>query len=1106
METSRPTAAEPSAETSSALPPTEPLTQLLGDPPQAASVEDSGPGWLRKLVLALRQQRAKGHAIVVAQDVNGEGAKRWGSFKDVAALAAFRRSLGGPAHLYEVIQDDACWRVYFDLDFSVATKDSNDFERRLAAFHSVRDRFLTSVLNVPESALRYQACEAHGPARPPKQGFKFSVHEVPEGFHLRGSDARRAFGKALGSFLENPPDDLKASVELMRKEGGSDYLWDGSVYGRRRCFRLLRSSKFGDNFRPLVPSEGSSEAIVDHLVCLYSEAEVAGSTEVRAALLGEWAIARLAPAARPRVGSFRQRALTLEETRTSQGPGAEDLSEQERAILLARYQEDHAGAEISRVVQERPGVFFVHFQAPEPTCCIAGRRHTSPGNQNPYLIYKRDEPRIARYQCFANSCRGECRMLPLDMLTTLGWTEDYEEDLGMRPYPVFEIEHVRKRTMLISAKKGVGKSKAFMDWEVAMVGRNPGPSFLLIGANISLSQKYHQDLVDAGVRDVVLYQEAPPGPINNPRVVCCINSIHRVQFKMDIVGMDEMDMVLTNLNSEVMSQRGRVLSCLEAFVAGAKVVIGMDANIDCARVMEYLFMARPDAVLQTIRNRGLYPAARRATIRVFSQASGSLECIGTAVQDVLDRVARGTKVVCPSTSKRFVKHLEHHFNREYPPAKSHKRGIFLHADKRSKADEDFFQKAMAEPDTFLEADCVAFSPKLGPGVSKEKPYAEETVAFALNSLNGSDVETLLQQHARFRTVTNSTIYYKQVVSSAVDLPRSTEAVFQAIERDDRQIVRMLGDASGFHFLRGSRGICDRSSASCVLYANNILAKVESYLEFVPKLKADLEKQGYEVTVEHIEPRGNLERPPPEVPLGFDPDPELLDDEDWRARYIINSDLYGRLCERPEELSPREQLQEYLFEMVTKTKEAHANYLRFREHRFATLAGDLDRALGQVNESGVVQEYVKVVRDPLNRVPFAVRILAFLVGCEEEQLDHGAELWEVSEERVQAAYARFIGFSKEQLQTIFNLYGFVQQISRRSKTAETGKNERKAQKRNAVGKVLRAGLGVELQLAKKSNNKFISPHLLTPAIYRGLHERYGSYDPGVGAAEECIIRL
>jgi hypothetical protein len=208
----------------------------------------------------------------------------------------------------------------------------------------------------------------------------------------------------------------------------------------------------------------------------------------------------------------------------------------------------------------------------------------------------------------------------------------------------------------------------------------------------------------------------------------------------------------------------------------------------------------------------------------------------------------------PSTTKRFVKHLEHFFLEENKPSESDRQGIFLHADKKSKEDEDFFRQAMADPDKYLEADCVAFSPKLGPGVSKERAYAEETVAFALNSLHGPTVETLLQQHARFRTVTDSTIYYKQIISPVVDLPKTTEHVFLAIERDDKQLAKMLGDVASLDFLEGSRAVCDRSSASCVLYANNILAKVESYLQYIPKLQADLERQGFQVSIEYIDPQ------------------------------------------------------------------------------------------------------------------------------------------------------------------------------------------------------------------------------------------------------------
>lgn len=335
---SQPSAAEWTEQLPFALAPPEPLEAAPEEPSplDGPAAAEQGPGWCKKLQDALRQLHAAGHAILVAEDVNDGGAKRLGSFRDVAALVARRSSIGPYAHLYEVIQDNACWRIYFDLDFSAPEENPGDFDWRLQAFHSVRDRFLTLVLKLPEDAICFEACEAHGEARPPKQGFKYSVHEVLGSFYLRGLEARRAFGRAFGSFLENPPNDLKSSVELLRKDGGSAYMWDGSIYGRHRCFRLLKSSKFGDRFRPLLPSEGSSEAIVDHMVCLYSEVQLTDSIEISADLLRRWTSARPGPPAPPRVGAFRSKALTLDEASTSRGLGG-DLSEQERAVLLARY-------------------------------------------------------------------------------------------------------------------------------------------------------------------------------------------------------------------------------------------------------------------------------------------------------------------------------------------------------------------------------------------------------------------------------------------------------------------------------------------------------------------------------------------------------------------------------------------------------------------------------------------------------------------------------------------------------------------------------------------------------------------------------------------------
>jgi hypothetical protein len=363
-----------------------------------------GVTWSRQLAPVLEAMEANKHTVAVVRDVNVEGAKSFATFNDVESVVACRRAMGGTAYLNEVILDEASWRIYFDVDYKAPAEDPNDFARRLASFRRVRDGFLRLVLHVSPAACSFQSSEAHGPLRS-GNGFKYSVHEVLVGYHLKGLQARRAFGRAFESFLDNPPDELKVSVELLRKAGGSGYIWDASVYSKNRCFRMLRSSKYGDPFRPLEASEGSSSELVDHLVCLYSDEQLSSSTELDAALLREWMGVGAAQAnPTPRQGAFRDRALDIDPASGSRGL-EEGLSDQERSILLNRYREDHPRAKIERVVQERPGLFFVHFRAPEPICCIAGRRHSSSGNENPYLIFKRDEPRLARYQCFADSCR-----------------------------------------------------------------------------------------------------------------------------------------------------------------------------------------------------------------------------------------------------------------------------------------------------------------------------------------------------------------------------------------------------------------------------------------------------------------------------------------------------------------------------------------------------------------------------------------------------------------------------------------------------------------------------------------------------------------------------
>jgi hypothetical protein len=174
----------------------------------------------------------------------------------------------------------------------------------------------------------------------------------------------------------------------------------------------------------------------------------------------------------------------------------------------------------------------------------------------------------------------------------------------MRPYPLFDIKRgAPKRTILVTANKGIGKSKASYDWLWNMLQRNEGAGVVIIAANIALAKKCESDLriecerkTRAGLclfgLDLFVNYLDALGEIKEPRIICCINSLHRVRSSPAIVMVDKADMVLANCNSDVMTNRKQVLMAAECFMGNARVLIAMDAHIDCPRVLEWFYMDR----------------------------------------------------------------------------------------------------------------------------------------------------------------------------------------------------------------------------------------------------------------------------------------------------------------------------------------------------------------------------------------------------------------------------------------------------------------------------------------------------------------------------------
>lgn len=147
--------------------------------------------------------------------------------------------------MYEVLPPDLPTRLYFDIEYSVAERDDAGFAERLARFAELRAAFLSEVLGLSALDLSFQASTAHGES---KGGYKHSVHEVLEGFYVENQEERLLFKESFEAFLEDPPsDDLVTSALSLdyERNGKSERIWDGGVYTKFRCFRVLGSCKKG---------------------------------------------------------------------------------------------------------------------------------------------------------------------------------------------------------------------------------------------------------------------------------------------------------------------------------------------------------------------------------------------------------------------------------------------------------------------------------------------------------------------------------------------------------------------------------------------------------------------------------------------------------------------------------------------------------------------------------------------------------------------------------------------------------------------------------------------------------------------------------------------
>ena len=177
-------------------------------------------------------------SFIVACDVNEEGAKKFASFKSINSFEFFYENQT-TKNYYEVICSDSKSKLYIDLDLhNVTLLDSQKILQKI--LHQL-DSFC---LIFCDTSPHCNISESHSE-------IKKSFHLISDNICFENQKQRSLFSEEFHKFLSH---DLKP-------------FFDSSVYSKNRCFRLLGSSKFGQQ-RPLVPTSSSSSSLSDHCVFL----------------------------------------------------------------------------------------------------------------------------------------------------------------------------------------------------------------------------------------------------------------------------------------------------------------------------------------------------------------------------------------------------------------------------------------------------------------------------------------------------------------------------------------------------------------------------------------------------------------------------------------------------------------------------------------------------------------------------------------------------------------------------------------------------------------------------------------------------------------------
>jgi len=178
---------------------------------------------------------------IIAQDVNQTGAKQFICFDGIEQFKEFY-SKQMERNFYEVIQNNEISKLYIDLDIH---------NESLSSAQLILMQIINNIQSFTKLYINYECepliSEAHSES-------KKSYHIVFPDIVLDNQKQRKIFSDTFSEYI---PENIKP-------------YFDKSVYSKNRCFRLLGSSKYGQD-RPLTPFNNHTAEMEDHMVTTKSK-------------------------------------------------------------------------------------------------------------------------------------------------------------------------------------------------------------------------------------------------------------------------------------------------------------------------------------------------------------------------------------------------------------------------------------------------------------------------------------------------------------------------------------------------------------------------------------------------------------------------------------------------------------------------------------------------------------------------------------------------------------------------------------------------------------------------------------------------------------------